>query len=40
MGRRAELRRATRETDVSLGLELDGTGRAQVATGIGFLDTC
>ncbi len=38
MGRRAELRRATRETDVSLSLELDGGGRAQVATGIGFLD--
>lgn len=38
MGRRAELRRATRETDVSLSLELDGGGNAQVATGIGFLD--
>ncbi len=38
MRRRAELRRTTRETDVSLSLELDGTGRAQVATGIGFLD--
>jgi imidazoleglycerol-phosphate dehydratase len=36
--RRAYLRRKTRETDVSLGLELDGRGNAEVATGIGFLD--
>ena len=38
MGRRAELRRTTRETDVAAILELDGSGRSQVATGMGFLD--
>ncbi len=38
MGRRAELRRTTRETDVAAILDLDGSGRSQVATGIGFLD--
>lgn len=38
MARRAELRRTTRETDVAVVLELDGSGRSQVATGIGFLD--
>jgi imidazoleglycerol-phosphate dehydratase len=36
--RRAEIARATAETDIRLALDLDGTGRAQVATGIGFLD--
>lgn len=34
----AEVRRRTRETDIELRLALDGTGQAQVATGIGFLD--
>ncbi|MCB9729806.1 MAG: imidazoleglycerol-phosphate dehydratase HisB [Deltaproteobacteria bacterium] len=36
--RRAELARKTRETDIRLVLDLDGTGQADVATGIGFLD--
>jgi imidazoleglycerol-phosphate dehydratase len=36
--RRAELARATSETDIRLSLDLDGTGRAEPATGIGFLD--
>ena len=36
--RRAEVRRKTTETDISLSLRLDGTGDADVATGIGFLD--
>ena len=36
--RMAGLRRATRETDITVHLELDGEGRAEVATGIGFLD--
>ena len=31
-------RRTTRETDIRLRLDLDGQGRAEVATGIGFLD--
>lgn len=36
--RRAEVRRTTSETDIALTLDLDGDGRAEVATGIGFLD--
>lgn len=34
----ARLHRKTRETDVRLSLRLDGAGRSQIATGIGFLD--
>ena len=36
--RRAEVQRTTTETDISLSLRLDGTGEADIATGIGFLD--
>ena len=36
--RSAQLHRVTAETDVSLSLGLDGTGRAAIETGIGFLD--
>lgn len=36
--RRAEFSRDTRETQIAAALNLDGTGRAKVATGIGFLD--
>ncbi|WP_255575115.1 imidazoleglycerol-phosphate dehydratase HisB, partial [Caldovatus aquaticus] len=36
--RRAEIHRATTETDIRASLDLDGAGRAEVATGIGFLD--
>lgn len=36
--RRAELHRATRETEIRLVLDLDGTGQAKVDTGVGFLD--
>jgi imidazoleglycerol-phosphate dehydratase len=36
--RRAEIARETSETRIHLSLNLDGTGRAEVATGIGFLD--
>ncbi|MEZ5124697.1 MAG: imidazoleglycerol-phosphate dehydratase HisB [Thermoleophilia bacterium] len=36
--RRAEVRRTTNETDIALSLTLDGSGQAEVATGIGFLD--
>src|SRR5437762_760434 len=34
----AEIVRQTRETDIRLTLDLDGAGRAEVVTGIGFLD--
>ena len=36
--RRAEIARTTAETDIQASLTLDGTGKVQVATGIGFLD--
>jgi imidazoleglycerol-phosphate dehydratase len=36
--RRAEVRRETKETNISLELELDGSGRYEVSTGIGMLD--
>jgi imidazoleglycerol-phosphate dehydratase len=38
MARIATLTRQTSETDIALTLDLDGTGRADIATGIGFLD--
>ena len=38
MARTATLTRTTSETDISLTLDLDGSGRAEIATGIGFLD--
>ncbi len=36
--RSASISRKTAETDVSVGVGLDGSGRAAIATGIGFLD--
>ena len=36
--RSATISRRTGETDVTLTLDLDGAGKAEVATGIGFLD--
>lgn len=36
--RTAEIVRKTRETDIRLTLDLDGRGRAEVKTGVGFLD--
>ncbi len=38
MARTATLARKTLETDITLALSLDGSGKADVATGIGFLD--
>lgn len=36
--RSASISRRTAETDVSVSVALDGTGKADVATGVGFLD--
>ncbi|MBM4372686.1 MAG: imidazoleglycerol-phosphate dehydratase HisB [Deltaproteobacteria bacterium] len=36
--RRGTTHRTTRETDVEVSLELEGSGEAEVRTGIGFLD--
>jgi len=38
MPRTARIERKTAETQITLQLDLDGGGRAQVATGVGFLD--
>jgi imidazoleglycerol-phosphate dehydratase len=37
-GRRVSLERATRETTVRITLDLDGSGRTAIATGVGFYD--
>jgi imidazoleglycerol-phosphate dehydratase len=36
--RKGTVARKTKETDVEVAIDLDGSGRAQIATGIGFLD--
>ena len=36
--RRAEIERKTKETDIKLKLDVDGTGKSDVKTGCGFLD--
>ncbi len=36
--RTAQIKRVTKETDIALSLTVDGTGRAQIGTGVGFFD--
>jgi imidazoleglycerol-phosphate dehydratase len=38
MPRTATIRRETAETRIQLAIDLDGTGRAEIATGVGFFD--
>ena len=34
----AKLSRKTKETDISVGLKIDGTGKSNIDTGIGFFN--
>ncbi len=36
--RTAEINRKTNETDIKLSLDLDGTGKSEINSGVGFLD--
>lgn len=38
MTRRATIKRKTAETDIELSLDLDGTGKTEIETGVGFFD--
>lgn len=38
MGRSADISRVTRETDIRMSLDLDGRGKTEITTGIGFFD--
>lgn len=38
MGREVNIKRTTKETDIAVTLELDGTGKGEISTGIGFFD--
>ena len=38
MARSAEVTRKTKETEIAVALEIDGLGRAEMATGVGFFD--
>ena len=38
MSRRAEIERNTKETKIKIAVELDGTGKAELHSGIGFFD--
>lgn len=38
MARSSTINRKTKETEINVTLNLDGSGRAEVDTGIGFLD--
>ena len=38
MSRAASIRRETKETQIDLRLDLDGTGKSEIATGVGFFD--
>ena len=38
MARDAKIKRTTKETDIAIALDLDGTGETEIETGIGFFD--
>ncbi len=38
MDRKAEITRTTKETDIRVSLDIDGSGKGEISTGIGFFD--
>ncbi len=38
MSRKAEITRTTKETDIRVSLDIDGSGTGEISTGIGFFD--
>lgn len=38
MARKAEINRTTKETDIKIILDIDGSGKAEISTGVGFFD--
>ncbi|MBO4898776.1 MAG: imidazoleglycerol-phosphate dehydratase HisB [Lachnospiraceae bacterium] len=38
MERKADISRQTKETDIQISLNIDGTGKSEISTGIGFFD--
>ena len=38
MQRKADISRQTKETDIQISLNIDGTGKSEISTGIGFFD--
>jgi len=38
VSRKAEVRRETKETQIRVALDIDGTGKSKVSTGVGFFD--
>ena len=36
--RKGSVERKTKETEIAVSVDLDGSGRSEIATGIGFLD--
>ena len=38
LARKASVARKTKETEISVSLDLDGSGKSEISTGIGFLD--